>query len=94
MKTIKMQISGKAAEAVLNSVPRNVGLDIYTGTLLDNFVIDFGEPKKYKLGRKVCRRYLIGREVYLNEWSSGIEIIMTDSDRVYNNYIEMFDGIE
>jgi len=93
MRTIKMQVSGKGAETILNSVPRNAALEIYPGTLLDSFAIDFGESGKYNLGRKICRRFMVGREIYLNEWSSAIEITMTDSEQVYNNYIDKFSKV-
>lgn len=94
MKTIKFQVSWEAARAIVNSVPCSTALDIYPGVLLDNFTIDLGESGKYKLGRKLCRRYIVGKEVYLNEWSSGIEIVMTDSEQVYNNYLNEFGEVE
>ncbi len=89
MRTIKMQVSGEDAKTILNSIS-NVVLEIHPGVLLDSFAIDFGEPRRYKWGRTLFRQYMIGREIYLNEWSSAIELRMTDSEQVYNNYINKF----
>ena len=90
MRTVKMQISAGSAEKLIADLSGEAGLEVYPGVLTDNYTIDFEEPKRYKFGRTLCRRYLIAREIYLNEWSSGVELILTDSERVFNGYIKEF----
>ncbi len=88
MRTVKMQISVGSAEQLISTIPRDVDLDVFEGSLTDSYVVDFGASKKYKIGRRLCRRYLVAREIYLNAWSSGIELILTDSEKLYNSYIK------
>ncbi len=88
MRTVKMQISVGLAEQLISTIPRDTVLDVFEGSLTDSYVVDFGASKKYKIGRRLCRRYLVAREIYLNAWSSGIELILTDSEKVYNSYIK------
>ena len=88
MRTVKMQISVGSAEQLISTIPRDVDLDVFEGSLTDSYVVDFGVSKKYKIGRMLCRRYLVVREIYLSAWSSEIELILTDSEKVYNSYIK------
>lgn len=87
MRTVKMQISVGLAEQLISTIPRDAVLDVFEGSLTDSYVVDFGASKKYKIGRMLCRRYLVAREIYLN-WSSGIELILTDSEKIYNRHIK------
>ena len=70
MRTVKMQISVGLAEQLISTIPRDAVLDVFEGSLTDSYVVDFGASKKYKIGRMLCRRYLVAREIYLNAWSS------------------------
>ncbi len=88
MRTVKMQISVGLAEQLISTIPRDAVLDVFEGSLTDSYVVDFGASKKYKIGRMLCRRYLVAREIYLNAWSSGIELILTDSEKIYNRHIK------
>lgn len=87
MRTVKMQISVGSAERLISTIPRDVALNVFEGVLTDSYVVDFGASKKYKIGRMLCRRYLVAREIYLNAWCSGVELILTDSEKIYNSYI-------
>lgn len=86
MRTVKMQISVGLAEQLISTIPRDTVLDVFEGSLTDSYVVDFGASKKYKIGRMLCRRYLVAREIYLN--ASGIELILTDSEKIYNRHIK------
>ena len=56
--------------------------DFSDGSLLDNHL--FFLDDKVRIGRIKARKYLFFIEKYLNSWSSCYEMILTDSEKEYN----------
>lgn len=67
-----------------------IDVDIFEGCLVDNLV--FYDTTNIKLGRVKPRKYIIIKEVYLNEWSSGIELTMTDNDDKVNEFVSAMES--
>lgn len=78
MKDYKATFNPKSFNRLIE-VADSVGAEVYIfeGSLLDNAVIYGAE--KIKVNRVKPREYMIVREVYLNGWSSELELIMTNS---------------
>lgn len=62
--------------------------EIYEGTLLDNFI--FYNDRGVTIGRAKPRKYIIVREFYKNSWSSGLEMIMTDDEKLVDHYKDLW----
>lgn len=71
-----------------------LGLDCetYEGCLLDNHVIRGAE--QIKLGRVKPRKFIMIKEKYLNEWSSTLELTMTDNEEIINEFEELMKSQE
>lgn len=69
-----------------------LAVDCFEGSLLDNYIIY--SDKKIKINKARPRKYILIREYYINAWSSGIQLIMTDDDNKANEFIQMFDDVE
>ena len=65
-----------------------VAYDCYEGVLQDNYI--FYKTEGVGIGRVKPREYIIVREKYLNPWSSGLELIMTDDIATVERYEKMF----
>lgn len=89
MKDYKTQVTGIQANSIVEFFTTHGCNSIITqeGTLQDNYCLDIGE-NTYKMGRTKVRKYLIIVEKYLNEWSSCLELIMTDNENTYNKYYD------
>lgn len=93
----KVTVNSKAADNLLaHAFEKGFAVDSYEGCLLDNHIIYDAENIQITLTdskrRKIQpRKNIILREVYENTWSSAIELIMTDSDKTVDEYIEMFE---
>lgn len=46
MRTVKMQISVGSAEQLISTIPRDVDLNVFEGSLTDSYVVDFGGFKE------------------------------------------------
>lgn len=57
----------------------------FDGCLLDDYVIYNHDT--LKVGRAI-RKYMIIQEYYINEWSSGLELLLTDSDKKVDQFIK------
>lgn len=70
----------------LIKIASDLGLDYtcFEGTLTDSYIIY--ETDRIKFGRCKPRKYIILREVYINEYSSGMEMILSDSLRTVKKY--------
>ena len=90
MKDIRMMIPYKQAENIVNSLIE-MGYDvvILEGCLNNNYFCEVGE-NNLKLGKKKLRKYLIIVEKYINEWSSGLEMLLTDSQEKYYETLNLF----
>lgn len=85
MKTVSWRVSNSYANGIVNALTKE-GFEplCIPGSLQDNYICDLGEEcRKYKIGRFKLRKYLLIREVYLNECSSGLELELTDDDSVF-----------
>lgn len=95
MKAVSWGISRTYADALLKCLAENgfQCLEI-PGVLQDNYICDFGECNSHrlKLGRYKLRKYLLIREVYKNEWSSGLELELTDDDSVYEAWLKHYEN--
>ena len=63
----------------------------YEGSLNDNYLFinyDYKQRKGLAIGTKTPRHYINIKEVYINEWSSGLELIQTDKDKLFNEFVE------
>jgi hypothetical protein len=56
----------------------NCWVETYEGRLVNNYII-YGTDR-IKIGKAKPRKFIIIQETYLNEWSSGLEITMTDNE--------------
>lgn len=64
--------------------------DFSEGNLLDNHL--FFLDDNVRIGRIKARKYLFFVEKYLNEWSSCYEMVLTDSEKIYDElYYGYFD---
>lgn len=63
------------------------GLEVaqFEGCLLDDYIIYNNDA--LKVGRAV-RKYMIIQSCYINEWSSGLKLLLTDSDKKVNEFIK------
>lgn len=63
------------------------GLEViqFDGCLLDDYIIYNHDT--LKVGRAI-RKYMIIQEYYINEWSSGLELLLTDSDKKVDQFIK------
>lgn len=86
MKDYRTEISSGCANNVVNYFIENgFNVECREGALLDNYCIEVGE-NKLKIGKVKVRNYLIIVEKYLNEWSSSLEMILTDNKETYDRY--------
>ena len=90
MNDYQIQITETQANNIVDFFVSNGCNDIIIkeGCLQDNYCLDIGE-NNYKIGRIKIRKYLIITEKYLNEWSSYLELIMTDNENIYNKYYNL-----
>ena len=86
MKDYKTNVSSQNADSIASYFTEN-GYNVETieGCLMDSYLIEVGE-NTLKMGKVKVRKYIILVEKCLNEWSSTIEMILTDSEDTYNNY--------
>lgn len=68
-----------------------LGYDWYEGTLLDNVVIY--NDNVINIGGKTAE-FIIIKEKYLNSWSSGLVLTLTNSIDEINSFISQFDEYE
>ena len=64
----------------------NCVIEEFEGCLLDSYVIF--NTDRIKIGRVKPRNYIIIRAIYLNEWTSKLEMIMTDNENKVDEFIE------
>ena len=87
-----MRVSWKNAQSILLYAEKKCcPIDYFEGCLLDNFVIY--NAKCINVDKVEPREFIILREAYLNEWSSEIEVIMTDDEMYVEDFISQFEGV-
>lgn len=88
-KTYRETLSVQIGDNIIQQL-QNKGYeyaDFSEGCLVDNHL--FFLDDKVKIGNIKARKYLFFVEKYLNEWSSCYEMVLTDSQKVYD---ELYNG--
>ena len=62
----------------------------FEGVLLDSVFYDLGENPGFKIGRYKARRFLMINDYYVNQWSSGLRLTLTDSEKEYINILSRY----
>lgn len=85
MKDVRMIIDLKSCDNIIQGLQeRNYDVECVEGSLLDNYFCEVGE-NNLKLSRWKLRKYLIVLERFVNEWTSTLELILTDNAETYYN---------
>lgn len=86
-------ISMETADAFINLASKlDLSYETCEGSLLDNHVIRGAEQIKY--GRVKPRKFILIKEKYLNEWSSTLELTMTDNEEIINEFEVLYEQDE
>ena len=90
MKDVRMQVSMHQADMIINGLMSH-GYDVeeIPGGLLDNYFCEIGNST-LKLGRYKMRKYMMIVECYVNEWTSTLELILTESTEKFENTFNAF----
>lgn len=94
MKDVRMKITMGTCNNIVNTLQeRNYDVECVPGGMLDNYFCEVGKSN-LKLSRWKLRKYLIVLECFVNEWTSTLELILTDNAETYynlhNNYMESY----
>lgn len=85
MKTVKKYISSDEVEKltkIINDYER------FEGSLLDNYIFYHTETIRY--GRCQPRKFILVKEIFVNEWSSEYQLTMTDSEKEVEIFRQRF----
>ena len=98
MKDVRMRITMENCNNIVNALQeRNYDVECVPGGLLDNYFFFLFESN-LKLSRWKLRKYLIVLERFVNEWTSTLELILTDNAEtyynLYNSYMESYKSVE
>ncbi|MDK1672873.1 hypothetical protein QOK74_08305 [Staphylococcus saprophyticus] len=64
-------------------------IEIFDGVLANNYILhNYGNITIEKQSPK----FIIIKEIFINTWSSGLEMILTNSENVYMNNLQMFES--
>lgn len=64
-------------------------IEIFDGVLANNYILhNYGNITIEKQNPK----FIIIKEIFINTWSSGLEMILTNSENVYMNNLQMFEN--
>lgn len=86
MKDYRIEISSNSANNIVKYFEfHGFNVECKEGVLLDNYCIEVGE-NNLKIGKVKVRKYIIIIEKYINEWSSSLEMILTDSKEIYERF--------
>lgn len=92
-KDYTTEISNQSVDNIITFCTHNeIDFNSYEGTLVDNYIIYANDCIKLK--RVKPRKYMIIRGYYINEWSSGLELIFTDSEKKVFEHEEIFQTIK
>lgn len=94
MKDVRMKITMGTCNNIVNTLQeRNYDVECVPGGMLDNYFCEVGKSN-LKLSRWKLRKYLIVLECFVNEWTSTLELILTDNAETYynlhNSYMESY----
>lgn len=73
------------------AIDSDIAVDIFEGTLIDNYIIY--NMKAMKIGG-ILPDYVIMNAKYLNEWSSLAEMILANDSKLVDEYIERWGGYD
>ena len=59
-------------------------IEQFEGNLLDNYIID--NINKLVFNSSKARKYIIIKEMFLNEWSSCYDVIFTDDEKEVDDF--------
>lgn len=86
-------VNNEFVEKLLNvASDLDLEVDCYEGGLNDSYIV-YG-TERISMGRVKPRKFIIVREVYLNCWSSGLEMIMTNNEKTVEHYRELWEEDE
>lgn len=84
-----MMIDLAFAEEIVNMATKeDLEVEEFPGTLLDNYLIH--NYKKLKVNGK-SPDFIIIKVVFLSSWSSGLELILTDSKEEVEEFVKWAD---
>lgn len=91
MNDVRMEITSDTAENITTALLESI---VYTcqGTLQDNTFFIVGK-NNLKLGRYKIRKYVVIMEKCLNEWSSCLELFMTDNEKKFNQLMGKYQEV-
>ena len=95
MKTYTTEITQGTADNIINFLSnKGYDMEILGGCLNDGFIAEIGN-NNFSLGKIKLRKFIIVVEQYINEWTSGLKMILTDDEGMYNKYYDIaLQGIE
>lgn len=90
MRDYKVRVTSDAVSKFCDfAVENGIDYEVFEGCLLDNYV--FLDSCGMTIKGVKPRKHIIIREVYLNEWSSANELVLTDNTdmvmQFYNNLV-------
>jgi len=86
MKDYRTKISSQQANSITSYfIENDYDVVCAEGSLIDNYLIKVGE-NNLKLGKVKLRKYIIIIGKYLNEWSSTLEMILTDNEEMFESF--------
>lgn len=92
MKDYRTLISLDEANKIVDfAINNEYTFDCFDGCLVDSYIIY--NTESVRIGRMKSRKNIIIREIYMNEWSSGLELIMTDNEETVKNFIKNMEVI-
>lgn len=94
LKTVEILTDNEAQQEIIKmATDSELFVREVPGALTDNYIIYDNES--IRIGNRMKpRKYIIMTAKYLNEWSSGVNLIMTDSEKVLESYENLFDEWE
>lgn len=92
-RNYKVEISWKDAQSLLSFADSKCcPISCFEGCLLDNYVIY--NAKCIAVNKSKPRKFIILQEKYLNSWSSGIILILTDDEKQVEDFVSKFEEKE
>ena len=81
-----MWIDSDELNEILNFAYKyGIDFDVFEGCLQDNFIF-----YNHNFKNADDEKYVIIKEVALNEWSSGLKVILTNSNEEAQQFIELY----
>lgn len=86
MKNYTTEISQRTADNISNYLAINeYNIEFIEGDLMDGFICKIG-ANNLKLSNIKMRKFIIVVEKYINEWTSALQMILTDDEDLFNQY--------